>query len=640
MKLKNIIISSLVLFSGSFMLLSCNGKNNKKESSSEKIISSSEEIKSSSEIISSSSEIESSSEVISSEVVMNNFLYNLDALKYTIDTPNYRTVNVSSNNLISFNYTDGQHLDYSYMTIKNENSTGKKIDETFKATFDGETINKIEYMGSDKSIDYVYSSLPNYWTSYEASEGNIWNLFYNNVDNPLEFMSKDSTVINTCKNFAGIGDMFASRIDHIVLTASTISANNVTITVKFDDGYPILNDIDFTISFGNSKGDDRAKAWMENENRQYPEILTQYDDVYEFILDSVFLPGYGTTAVPFPDYASYALTINGDNYASTDEVVIRDSHATEENKDNYIKKLKDLGFTETKEELSGGTYLTKYRILLREKYKCYSDVLVEYSETYGVSIFASKYYDEETYNDLDGINDAINSLGFIKLNKTDNFTEFYATDEKNHRTEDLLYFFDYNMALNVQIRYSDLEKVNTYMETYINNLLDNNYVKKVQEDEIYYEYSNSNIKRSVRYTIEGDLVLMFYKSEQFINNQTAYNELIANGFETTTADKIDKCRDLYTYLNVKFDYDDTLAYSLQYVFDTEEEVTTFLDNVTANAIQNGFVTINEYEGEYKRADLLKTNTYIYDDGTTIKIFSFEYTDGSLQTGFDYRVYQK
>ncbi|MCR5349678.1 MAG: hypothetical protein K6E20_01655 [Acholeplasmatales bacterium] len=639
MKLKNIIISSL-LYSSAFMLLSCGGdNNNKKESSSEEVYSSSDGQSQTSEIVSSVSE-ESSSIAISSEVVMNNFIGNLDEFKYVIDTPNYRTINISSNNLVSYNYTLEGKLDYSYMTIKKENSIGKMVDETFKATFEGESIKELEFIGSNKSIDYVYTSLPNYWTTYDVCEGNIWNLFYNNVDDPLEFMSKDETVIETCRSLANIGDMFLSRIDHIVLKASDITANNVTVTIKYNDGYPKLDDIEFTISFGNPKGDPKAKAWMEDENRLYPVAMTEYSDVYEFILDSVFLPGYGITAVPFPDYTSYAMTINDSSYASTNEVVMRDSHAKEEDKTEYINKLKTLGFEEIQDELSGGTYLTKYRKVLRENYKCYAELLVEYDETYGVSIFASKYYDAEQYDNLDDINNAINSVGFIKLNKTDNFTEVYATDEKYQRAEDFLYFFDYDLCLNVQIKFNDIDKVNTYMDNYINTLLENNYKKAEQESEVYYEYMDANIKKSVRYAIQGDSLLMLFKSEKYINNQTAYDKLLENGFLSASVDNLVNCRDMYNYLHVKFNYDDTLAYSLQYVFNTAEEVTKYLDNVKANALENDFVNLDDYDGEYKRADLLKTHTYIYDDGTTIKIFSFEYTDGSLQTGFDYRVYQK
>ena len=68
-------------------------------------------------------------------------------------------------------------------------------------------------------------------------------------------------------------------------------------------------DVDILITFGEAESDPRAEAWMKDPDRAYPEARTEWgtDEIH---LNAVFLPGYGLTAVPFPDFATYAFTLD------------------------------------------------------------------------------------------------------------------------------------------------------------------------------------------------------------------------------------------------------------------------------------------------------------------------------------------
>lgn len=81
----------------------------------------------------------------------------------------------------------------------------------------------------------------------------------------------------------------------------------------------------------------------------YPEAKTAWSDDDIFIFNSVFLQGYGEDVIPFPSFASYAMTNAGEHFVENDEVTIRDSHASEQNIADYIETLKAAGFAEVKE---------------------------------------------------------------------------------------------------------------------------------------------------------------------------------------------------------------------------------------------------------------------------------------------------
>jgi hypothetical protein len=120
-----------------------------------------------------------------SEKAMDSFLNKISEGNYTISSKGFLTTSVYSKDLVWFDYAEDIYDDFTVMSVDNE---------SFQATLKEDGLEEVAYVSEGKAIDAASSRLLNYWLEDEVSEGNIYNLFYNDPDNPLVFVSKEEPV--------------------------------------------------------------------------------------------------------------------------------------------------------------------------------------------------------------------------------------------------------------------------------------------------------------------------------------------------------------------------------------------------------------------------------------------------------------
>ena len=363
-------------------------------------------------------------EPVDSEKAMKNFLNKLEEGNYVMTVKDYLTTTVSSRDLVNFEYEEEIYRDFSAVSVDNE---------SFQIFLDEDPL-EAQYLGEGQAIDAASKRLPNSWV--ELADGNIWNLFYNIQEEPLKFVSYDETLKQSLLSFVGYNENALRLMHEVYLILDKEEPTSARIQAEIDEDFVArvnYDDIDVQIVFGNAPGNAKAEAWMANP--VYPEKRDGWTETDEFVFNSVFLPGYGLEAIPFPAFASYALSVDGVNFIMTDEVDIRDAHATQQDMADYAVELIRNGFREVKENVDG-VEKTFYRKMLREDYKCYSSILLEYND--GVDLIAKKYYDFPIYDDLAEINKVIEATGYPALPASENFTSYKGTDRANEMSESWL----------------------------------------------------------------------------------------------------------------------------------------------------------------------------------------------------------
>ena len=590
-----------------------------------------------------------------SESAMNNFINKIEAANYVVDCPTFVKATVTSKDVVTFEYVYKiDYLDYnydgiSYMTV-NDN-------ETFYGYLTDDDITLITFLGEDKAIDMasigtyipdVTTNLPNFWLLEEISEGNVWNLFYNDQENPLRFVSNHDAIKQSVKFFASVGNLFMSRMQDVVLVLDKEDPNSATLTTSFSEGYPALDDIVITITFGNAQVDNRVSEWVNNPNRSYPEARTSWGvDIMD--INAVFLPGYGETALPFPSFATYAFTLDVSRILSDDEVLVRDCKATREDMQNYANSLKSKGFREVLDD--GKVY---YRLLLREDYKCYSSIYLEYDN--GVNIVARKWYAYPTYSTLSEINELLASHGFEALIDSNDVSILSAKDTTNELIESWLYFFGYDLVLYVNLGYDSKELAQSYINGYIDLLAD--YVPTSDDEEesyyddedyaalkalvgdiadsdnTYYLKENDECIMSFRYhySDDGKLVTLLFKSEKYVDADEAKELVVASGFPTFDEDKLSSCRDMRKFQKTMYGRDTDLDYSMSFTFDTIADAQSFLDSYIGALRDDSFDITSPSSAEVNKA-----MAYVKETEEKLYVFALDYTGDSSQAFIEFRV---
>ena len=140
---------------------------------------------------------ESNAEI--SEKAMQNFLDKIAGGDYVMDSEGYLKTTACSEDLVIFDYEDDSaYRDFAVMSVSGE---------VFQGFFKKDGIENITFLKEGSAIDAAVSKLPTYWLKEEVSDGNIYNLFYNDTEDPLRFVSYDYNVMNQVRGFAGYGDV-------------------------------------------------------------------------------------------------------------------------------------------------------------------------------------------------------------------------------------------------------------------------------------------------------------------------------------------------------------------------------------------------------------------------------------------------
>jgi len=242
----------------------------------------------------------SGSEEISPDTAMENFIKKLDAGNYVVEMPKKGRTSVVSPDLVYlYYYHDIAPYGYAFMTRENE---------TFMAEYEGDEIKEITFRSPGNAIEAMGSLLPNSWM--EASGGNMFNFFYNNVDNPLEFTSKEDTIKSTLIALGGYSEKVLELMQEVHMLLDAEDPGSVRFTAEVTDISGSIyhyDDLDLTLQFGTAESMPVIEDWLDDP--VYPSVKTGWtrDDIET--LDLVFFRDYGADTVPFPSFASYALIL-------------------------------------------------------------------------------------------------------------------------------------------------------------------------------------------------------------------------------------------------------------------------------------------------------------------------------------------
>ena len=551
-----------------------------------------------------------------SERAMENLEKKLNECNYIIDAKDYLKTVVYSKDLVYFDYVDEIYNDFAVMSLNNE---------TFQAFFTDDGLRDVTFMKDGNAIDAAISRLLNYWFSEEISEGNIYNLFYNSTEEPLTFMSNNEIVKNSLLNYAGYGTMAFSKMHEVYMVLDAEDPAVVHLQAAFDT----FDDIDITVTFGNAESDARVDAWLENPI--YPDARDGWNETDLFIFNSVFLPGYGDDAIPFPSFASYALINDGENFVFNDEVTIRDSHATEEDVADYTAVLVKEGFAPVDETEDDGTVKTYYRRMLREDYNCYTSVYVEYDD--GANIIARKYYETDKYDKLDDVNNIIEARGFVALPESSDCVSLSAFNSPDELTESWLYFFNYELNLLTELKFSSNEKLLDYISEYEKAIADSGFYPVYTDDseEEIDHYKSENETSTFRYHLEDDETVTFlYRTEKLISAEEAADKLSKSGFPAVKFNEDLVCRDLTRFEKFQYgkDYDMYLTVSL--TFNSTQNADAFLDPYVAALEDAGFLRVNP-----ENIGSGKAFAYYNEDINKYVAFSYYDSESKVDILFDF-----
>ena len=517
-----------------------------------------------------------------SERAMNNFLAKITASGYVMDAKGYLKTSAYSDDVVLFDFEDNDmYNDFAVMSLN---------DEVFQGVLDGDAVTNVRFLTEGTAFEAATPKLPSYFLNDDISEGNIYNLFYNDTEDPMKFVSYDDTLKNLVRGFVGYSQMALNYMHEVYLILDQEDPTVAHIQVEVDDDEVAryyFDDIDLTIEFGGAQSDARVDAWLGAP--EYPAARTGWTETDIFVFNSVFLPEYGEKAVPYVESASYALMVDEENFVTDDVVSIRDPHGTQEDVDAYIEVLKKNGFEEAVED-----GVTCYRLLLREDTKCYSSIDVAYDN--GLNVVASKYYDFPTYEGLDAVNGVVTPIGFPALDETEAVTDLNATDRRFESMEGWLYFYDYKTVLYVIGSYADYDQLKEYLDAYAVKLVNNGfepvYVGEEEDGEVEY-FRSADQSSTFRYHFEddGETVTLLFKAEKVLTADEAKAILGEAGFPEFDMAAFTFGRNLKKFEKVMFgrDYESSIMAAMD--FETTEEAEAFLDAFVASLEDDGFLRV-------------------------------------------------
>lgn len=563
-----------------------------------------------------------------SEIAMNNFFDRITEPDYEINNPDYLKIVANSEDLVYFDYLeDDLYSDFAVMTVNNE--------DTFQGFYTNNGMRNITYLKEGKAFDVAGVRLLSTWIDIVGS--NIWDCFYNDPDNPLRFTSNDINIKLQVIKYTPYGADFAiGKMKDVVLLLDNEDPTSAIISFDFDDNMSYFEYTEINVSFGNTEPEARALAWMNDPNKEYPEALTDWGE-FEFYLDSVFLMGSGKTALPFPEFATYAFRLDEQAFSNYDEIYIRDSRATFQGMGNYVTKLiNEHGF----QLVSSDNCNFELRLKLRE-YKdgtsCYSYVEIhcDTDDFVGVTIEAYKTYDEVEYDNLTDINELLSDVGFITLPSSTAITDPYAINKTYESVESLLYLFNYNLVLYVDFSYENYNEVEQYIEAYVSRLENEmNFVASSIEGSNFHSLSTANSRKTFDYMIDtyGKIISLIFKNEVYIPTDEAMEEITDLGFPEFDITGLD-CqghKDVTNFFIAYYGAEILSALHFSITFESQEQAEEFLDIYTG-------ALMNQYGFENVRGRARVGRIYGYYNEELGLLFAFDLKQGELKIGFDFMV---
>ncbi|MBR5070873.1 MAG: hypothetical protein IKX27_03145 [Oscillospiraceae bacterium] len=440
-----------------------------------------------------------------SELAMNNFVKKLQDGNYVAGDPRNVVTNAYTPDLVYFVYPhEGYPTVYAYMNM---------YDETFATLIEDDEIGDIEFISIGKTaLESAGELLPNSWIS--ITDGNLFELFYNSVENPLEFTSNDENVKYTLCCLGGYGEIALEQMEEVHMTFDSVDPTAVRFTAAVPDyGTYYFDDLDLTLRFGEAENEPHIAEWRKKP--EYPKVRTAWTSRDASDMDLVFMRGYGRETVPFPEFASYALSFDPKAYDQFLGIRITDAHATEQDVEEYKSLLLKSGYKEYLEKQDDGSTVTVYRKLLREKYSAYAELYPRYDNGF---VMEGMMYDEEpSYEGIEAISSMLQQRGFAELADTDLFEGWSATEQSASRNEGFAYFFDYDLYMPFILTFSDMQAAEEYWDDYGNRLLELGFEESFVAGENVRAFKSSDGSKIFRTTFGDESVIIEAKSESLLS---------------------------------------------------------------------------------------------------------------------------
>ena len=544
-------------------------------------------------------------EELDAAVVMENFVKKLQAGNYVVDVKDYVKTTAYSPEMVYF--TSNSSINHAFVTANGE---------TFEGYLEQDGLYDVGFVSLQNAIDSLSFLLPNYWVT--VSHGNMWDLFYNNVDNPLEFTSYDDIVKTTLLGLRGYGEKALEFMEEVHMLMDAEDPTTVHFTAHIGETGSLIHydDLDITLQFGVATSDPRIEAWLENP--VYPPTRTAWTKSDIGTLDLVFMRDYGEVAVPFPEFASYAMNFDDNAYVERTEILLSDAHATEQDVKDYITVLLNNGY-EAVDGTVDGENVTLYHKLLREEKNAYAELYPSYDN--GFVLHGGLYFPKVEYNGLDELNKALVENGFAELDETDNLTGWVGEETSDRRTESWAYFFNYDFYVQMRLNYEDREAAEAYFEEYGNKLLEQGLAVAYEPGYDRGTYTSSNEFKSFTYVFseEDDTVDILFKDEVSLTPEEVNKMISEHGLPEANIHGDIAARDhtMYYHELAGFTGVNIILYQ---PFDSNEEAEKFLDDYTALMEEQGYDRINPQQvGSYRN--------FVYFNEELKKYVGFDYFPG-------------
>ena len=530
----------------------------------------------------------------------------INAADYVVDakagSEDFLKTVVCSEDLVLFDYyEDALYSDFAIVTVNGN--------ETFQTFFSENGLRNTQFWKNGKAVDLVKgtSKILNSLNPYgQVTKEDFDELFYNYPEDPLKLSSREEAVIEIMCQLCNVTGFARTNVREVILTLDAENPSEAVMTADVNG-----TEVKATITFGNAVSDPRVDGWVNDPDREYPAAQDGWletedgEQIDRDIINSVFLLAGNercvdeeTDLIPFPEFASYAFTVNRDTFYVTESVELFDCRATVRDMQNYAWTLLRKGYVAVAEE-DGDIY---YRKLLRTHrgIDCYISVFLEYDG--GVGVYAEKYYTESSYDDLDVINGRITAEANLPaLPESDNFVAVHADDITFSFTESVLGISDYDLTLYIDLRYEDEEEASEYIENYLK--LCGFPEAHIEGDGAFFSSltkSNGNViteEVSVKYGFFNSTLTVIIKHVTCIGAEELNGLLSVYGFPSVSAifgEYPSDCRRnaLYQKYANNLVHEDNLEVSVQ--FDGASACEEFLENYI------GSMRLGEEDTEWER----------------------------------------
>ncbi|MBO7120912.1 MAG: hypothetical protein J6V79_00775 [Bacilli bacterium] len=472
----------------------------------------------SSSVNSSSSETSSLHQGDEPEDLLGRFFDKVEMDNYSIVAPVYSAY-VYNEDLVHLAYDGGYN--YYYMTLN-------KNELYYLDMEDGETLNEqnIVFLGKGHAVynDDAFARLLLSWEVYLSN--NIWDTFTNHPDDPLRFtIEMDGLGGHILENLATVPGAYKNSVESVDLVLNDKDPTGAKVEVLYS-----TDEIETTvveITFGIEKKPLAVDPWLNNENRYYPAVQTEWgeQDLMTFVMTfNQTVTERMDEAVPFPrEFATRTFHRYGTAYGSNQIFFITDTLATKEGYENYMKTLVEQKGFERHKEIVDGVGVDRFDKMLysfRDKYFLYSSIYLEYTDE-GVNMIVKPTYNDITFLGRDVINTLIDDMHFPALPANPHLTSFLAHDDTFAQCEGYWFANPYTQCYMLEIDHDDAAEAQEYLDSYYDVLIADGFIKSASSAYISKDAGEEYSARLDSDVIDDKVYIEFWYTEYLSDEEVA-----------------------------------------------------------------------------------------------------------------------